>query len=73
MAPGQMQVDAGGLQVGVSEQHLNGGQVGPVFQQVSGEAVPEHMGANALLQASMLCRLGTGVPHGFIGQMLAVG
>jgi hypothetical protein len=34
-----MQVDAGGFQVGVSKQHLDGGQIGAILQQVSGEAV----------------------------------
>ena len=36
---GQVQVDGGGLEVGVAEQCLNGRQVRAGFQQVGGEAV----------------------------------
>jgi len=41
MASRQVQVNAGGFQVGMSEQNLDGWQVGAVLQQVSGEAVPQ--------------------------------
>ena len=37
----QVQVNARCLEVGVPKQDLYGGQIGPVLQQVRGEAVPE--------------------------------
>jgi hypothetical protein len=40
MAVGKMQVDSGFFQIMVTEEHLNGTQVGARFQQVSGKAVP---------------------------------
>ncbi len=67
-----MQVDAGGLQVGVSQQHLNRGQIGAVLQQVGGKAVTQHMGTDVLLEASVPRGFGAGVPDGFVGQVLAL-
>jgi hypothetical protein len=39
MTPRQMQIDAGGFQVGMSQQHLNRGQIRAVLQQVGSKAV----------------------------------
>ena len=39
MAVGQMQVYRGLFQIAVTQQNLNGAQVGPRFQQMRGEAM----------------------------------
>jgi hypothetical protein len=39
MAPGEVQIDRGFLQVAMSQQHLNGSQVGTGFEQMRGKAV----------------------------------
>lgn len=40
MAARQMEVDAGSLQVGVAEQHLDRRQIGAVLQQMRAKTVP---------------------------------
>jgi hypothetical protein len=39
MALGEMEVDGSGLEVGMPEQCLHGGQIGPSLQKVCGETV----------------------------------
>ena len=38
---GDLQVARGGLQVGVTEQDLDGAQIGPGFEQMRGEGVSQ--------------------------------
>ena len=47
----QMQVDGRVIELSMAEQHLNGPQVGAGFQQVGGEAVPQRVRRDALLDA----------------------
>ena len=72
MAARQMEVDAGGLQVSVAEQHLDRRQVSAVLQQVRGKAMPQHVWADALLDARVPGRIVADMPDGFVGQVLAV-
>jgi hypothetical protein len=41
--PGDMSVNLSRADVGVAEQFLDHAQVGAVFEQMGGEAVPQHM------------------------------
>ena len=43
---GDLQVARRGLQVGVTEQDLDGAQIGPGFEQVCGEGVPQRVRMN---------------------------
>ena len=72
MAARQMEVDAGRLQIGVPEQHLDGWQISAVLQQVRGKAVAQHVRTDALLNAGMLSRIVADIPNGFICQVLAI-
>jgi len=40
MAPGQVQIDSGMSELGMTEKNLDGAQVGASFQHVRGEAMP---------------------------------
>ena len=40
MAPGQVQIDGGMGELGMTEKNLDGAQVGAGFQHVRGEAMP---------------------------------
>jgi hypothetical protein len=40
MAVGKMQVDSGFFQIVVTEEHLDGAQVGTRFEQMSGKTMP---------------------------------
>ena len=46
----EMQVDRRFLQVAMSEQHLDGAQVGAGFEQMRGEAVAQRVGMNMLVR-----------------------
>jgi hypothetical protein len=39
MAPGQVQIDSGVSELGVTKKNLDGAQVGAGFEQVSGETM----------------------------------
>jgi hypothetical protein len=68
MAPGEVQIDRGFLQVAMSQQHLNGSQVGTGFEQMRGKAVAQSVGMNVLVfEAGALGGLLTGVPEDFGG------
>src|SRR5215470_7791281 len=68
MAPGQMQIDRRFLQVAMPQQHLDGAQVGPGFEQMSGEAVAQSVGMDVfVLKAGAFGRLPTGNPENFGG------
>ena len=43
IALGKVQVERGLFQVAMAQQHLDGAQIGAVFEQMSGEAVPQGM------------------------------
>jgi hypothetical protein len=49
MPPGEMQIDRRFLEVTMSEQHLDGSQVGAGFQQMGGKAVAQGVGMDALV------------------------
>src|SRR5271169_138316 len=49
MAPGQVQIDGGMSELGVSEKNLNSAQVGAGFQHVCCEAVPQVCGDTCLV------------------------
>ena len=65
--PRQVQVDAGGFQVSMSQQHLDRAEVGAILQQVGGKAMPQHMRADALLEAGQPRGLAAGIPDGLVG------
>src|ERR1035441_5299531 len=44
MATGEVQVDRGLFEIAMSQQHLNGAQVGSGFEQMCGEAVTQRVG-----------------------------
>src|SRR5271166_3689348 len=69
MAPGQVQMDGGMSELGVSEKHLNGAQVGAGFQHVCCEAVPQSV------RRYMLSDPGTlgGFVHGLPDDLLCNG
>ena len=46
MLGGQVGIDLGGRYVGVSQEFLDGTQVGAAIQHMGGKTVPEGMGAN---------------------------
>ena len=65
MALGKMQVDGGLFQIVMSQQQLNGAQVGTGFQQVGGETMAQRVGMNLLgRQAGALGGVPTGVLDG---------
>ena len=49
-----MEVDGSLFQIAMAEQNLNRPQVGTVFEQVSGEAVPEGVGMDFLADTASL-------------------
>jgi hypothetical protein len=49
MPPGQMQIDCRLFKVAMSQQHLNGAQVGAGFEQVRSKAVAQSVGMNVLV------------------------
>lgn len=62
----QVQVDAGGLQIRMSHQDLDGRQIGTVLQQMSGETMPEHVGRDALFETRMTGSFRADVPDLFV-------
>lgn len=66
----QVQVNARRLQVGMAEQYLDRSQIGAVLQQVRGKTMPQHMGAHALFDASVLGRIVAEIPDRLVGQVV---
>src|SRR5215469_18338373 len=64
--PGEMHVQRGVLQLLVPQQKLQRRQVGPAFDEVGCESMPQSMRAEALRQTSPARALHAGVPHGLI-------
>jgi len=63
-----MQIDRGFLQVAMSQQHLDGAQVGAGFEQVRSKAVAQSVGMDVLvLKAGAFGGLLTGVPENLGG------
>src|SRR5208337_2224951 len=62
MAPGQVQIDGGMSELGVSEKNLNGAQVGAGFQHVCCEAVPQSVRRYMLSDPGTLGGLVHGLP-----------
>ena len=50
MPPGEMQIDRGLLQVAVSQQHLDGPQVGSGLEQMGGKAMAKGVGMDVLVR-----------------------
>src|SRR5450631_1599980 len=72
MAPGQVQVDGGVSELGVSEKDLDGAQVGAGFEHMRCEAMPQRMGRYVLGDAGTLSGLVHGLPdnllcNGYVG------
>jgi len=71
MAPGEMQIDRRLLQVAMSQQHLNGSQVGTGLEQMRGKAVAQSVGMDALvLKTGTFGGLLTGVPEDLGGDRM---
>jgi hypothetical protein len=66
----QMQVLSGCLQVAMTEQNLDGAQVGASFQQVGCPAVSQSVRGNAFTDASLACGIATCDPDGFVRDRL---
>src|SRR5271170_8483638 len=72
MTPGQVQVDRGVGELGMTQQNLDRAQIGAGFEHVSSETVPERVRRHMLAHPSMLRGLGHGSPNnllcdGYIG------
>src|SRR5260370_3975083 len=52
---GHVQVAAGGFQIRMAEQKLNGAQICARFKEMGGKAVAQRMRMDMLLQAGALC------------------
>jgi hypothetical protein len=59
-----MEIAGGLFQIVMPQQNLNGVQVGAGFEQVGGEAVPEHVGIHPLLNAGTASSVLAGVTRG---------
>ena len=71
MPLGEMQVDRRFLKVAMSEQHLNGAQVGAGFKEMSGKAVAQSMGMEVpVLESCPASRAPTHVPERLVGDRL---
>src|SRR5258708_40245994 len=66
----QMQVLSGSLQVAMTEQNLDGAQVGASFQQVGRPTVTQSVRGDAFTDASPARGLATGDPDGFVRDRL---
>ena len=74
MPPGEMQIDRRFLKVAMSQQHLDGAQVGTGFEQMRGKAVAQSVGMDALvLKAGAFGGLLTGVPENLGGDRMTRG
>ena len=72
MPPGEMQIDRRFLQVAMPQQHLDGAQVGTGFEQMSGKAVAQSVGMDALvLKAGAFGGLLTGGPEDLGGDRMS--
>jgi hypothetical protein len=64
MPPGEMQIDGRFFQVAMTQQHLDGAQVGASFEQMRGKTVAERMGMDMLVcEAGTLGGILTGSPQ----------
>ena len=71
MPPGEMQIDRRLLKVTMTQQHLDGAQVGAGFEQMSGKAVAQGMGMDALvLKTGAFGGLLTGSPENLGGDRM---
>ena len=59
MTLGQLQVDERVLQTGMSQQQLDGAQVGPGINQMGGKGMPECMRSDLFLDTGPLCTSST--------------
>jgi len=61
---GDVGVDFGGADGGMTEEFLDDTQVGAVLQQMGGEAVPEHVGGDVPLHARATDAVFDALPQG---------
>ena len=66
----EMEILRSSLQISVSEQNLDGAQIGSAFQQMRCPAVPQRVRRNALANAGLLRGFSTGKPHRLVGDRL---
>ena len=67
---GEMQIPGRDLQILVTEQKLNGAQVGSGFKQMCRPAVANQVRSNPLADTRPFCRFGADTPHDLIGDRL---
>src|SRR5262245_53404800 len=63
-----MEVSSGGVEAAVTEQDLDGPQVGAGFQEVSGEAVTKRVHSNMFVQSCGEAGCLTGEIHRLVGE-----
>ena len=64
MAMREMQINRGLFQIAMSEQHLDGAQIGAGFEQVRGKAMPQSVRMDVLmLKPGALCGILAGPPE----------
>ena len=69
--PGEVQIDRGFLQVAMTQQHLDGTQVGAGFEQMRGKAVAQSVGMDVFVfKAGAFGGLLTGVPENLGGDRM---
>jgi hypothetical protein len=66
----QMQVLSCRFQITMSEQNLDGAEIGARLQQVGRPAVAQRMRGDAFADASPMCGIATCNPYGFVGNRL---
>ena len=65
-----MEILRSGLEISVSEQNLDGAQIGSGFEQMGGPAVAQRVRRNALANTGLLRGFSTGKPHRLVGDRL---
>lgn len=67
---GQMQIPGGGFQILMTEQKLDGAQVGARFQQMGGPAVANQVRGNSLADARPLSSFAADTPYDLVRDRL---
>jgi len=74
MAPGKMQIDRRLLEVTMTQQYLDGAQVGAGFEKMGGKAVAQRMGMDMLVcEAGAFGCILTGSPKDLGGDRITCG
>ena len=66
----KMEILRSSLEISMSEQNLDGAQIGSGFEQMRCPAVPQRVRRNALANTGLLCGFATGEPHRLVGDRL---